>query len=75
MKKAFDKTFAGNAVDSEFKSCGLYPFNPDAVNYSKCDLAATKQSQGKPERRNNLPQEHSSPNHSACLNHMERFFY
>ena len=26
----------GKAIQNGFKACGLYPWNPDAVNYSKC---------------------------------------
>ena len=26
----------GKAIQNSFKACGLYPWNPDAFNYSKC---------------------------------------
>lgn len=39
LKTAFDKTFEGQSVLNEFWACGLFPLVPDAVNYTKCDVA------------------------------------
>lgn len=39
LKTAFDKTFEGQSVLNGFRACGLYPLDPDAVDYTKCDGA------------------------------------
>lgn len=37
LKNAVDKFSPnGNTVRNGFKACGLYPWNPDAVDYTKC---------------------------------------
>jgi len=35
FKKAFDKVKPESIING-FRTCGLYPFNPDAVDYNKC---------------------------------------
>ena len=35
FKKAFDNITIESIING-FRVCGLYPFNPDAVNYNKC---------------------------------------
>jgi len=35
FKKAFDKVKPESIING-FRTCGLYPFNPDAVYYNKC---------------------------------------
>lgn len=42
LKFAFDQTFKGNIVSNGFKACGLYPFDEDAVDYSKCNVLKHK---------------------------------
>ncbi|KMQ85800.1 tigger transposable element-derived protein 6-like protein [Lasius niger] len=43
LKNAVDKFSPdGNTVRNGFKTCGLYPWNPDAVDYTKCLGVKTK---------------------------------
>lgn len=35
FKKAFDQ-LSVDTVKNGFRKCGLYPFNPDAVDYDRC---------------------------------------
>ncbi|KAJ8966061.1 hypothetical protein NQ314_003769 [Rhamnusium bicolor] len=36
FKEAFDKACKPSTIVNGFRTCGLYPFNVDAVDYSKC---------------------------------------
>ena len=36
FKKAYDKAANKQVIKNAFECCGLYPFNPDRVDYSKC---------------------------------------
>ncbi|XP_021709602.1 uncharacterized protein LOC110679408 [Aedes aegypti] len=36
LQKAMDLAFTGSTVSNAFAACGLFPYNPDAVDYSKC---------------------------------------
>lgn len=49
LKCAVDKMNWKSRLDSGFRSTGLFPFNPDAVNYAK-QLKSTKQPSSEPSR-------------------------
>lgn len=36
FKKAFDDSYKPETVRNSFAACGLFPFDPDRVDYSKC---------------------------------------
>lgn len=36
FQKPFEKSINSKIIKNGFRICGLYPFNPDAVDYSKC---------------------------------------
>lgn len=36
FKKAFDAAIKSETIKNGFRSCGLFPFNPNAVDYNKC---------------------------------------
>ncbi|XP_065078976.1 uncharacterized protein LOC135701956 [Ochlerotatus camptorhynchus] len=36
LQEAMNKALKQSTIMNGFSACGLYPFNPDAINYSKC---------------------------------------
>lgn len=44
MEVAFKK----ETIMNSFRACGLFPFNPDAVDYSKCLSKASTEREGEP---------------------------
>lgn len=49
LKKAMDLALTTNTIIHAFAACGLYPFNPNAVDYSKCIAEAYQDSYDDPE--------------------------
>lgn len=49
FKEAFDKACKPDTIINGFRACGLYPLNPDAVDFSKCISARRKEIFGRSE--------------------------
>lgn len=68
FKEAFDRAYKVSTVVNGFRICGLYPLNPDAVDFSKCIST----------RRNEIFQSNEEPlttdDYKTCLRVLDRYF-
>ena len=68
VQKILDDNDFSATSRNGFRKCGLFPFNPDAVDYTKCtkaaDVAVTEENVGK------INDDHLTPN-SSFMNHFE----
>lgn len=48
LEQAMAAAFKKETIKNSFRACGLFPYNPDAVDYSKCLGKASTRTEGEP---------------------------
>lgn len=66
FKKAFDNACKVTTITNGFKICGLFPLNPDAVDYTKCISTRRKEIFG-------LENKATNQDYVSCLKVLEEF--
>lgn len=69
FKEAFDKACKPDTIKNGFKRCGLYPLNPEEVDYSKC--ISTRRNEIFP---NDLTSDITTEDYKICLKVMDYYF-
>lgn len=82
LKEVFDKTMKERTIINGFRTCGLFPFDDSAVDYTKVDVFNIESSVAKPRQEPDLTektmliQNRSPENHvekQCCIQFMESF--